>query len=170
MALLVGPSRAGRHRKKLGRRLRLRSSLTRITELFAYRLRHEELEPRRLLTCDAPLTPVLCLTTEQGITFDSGTGEVSQWSDQSGQGNDLFAAGSERPLVGSTFAPSGLDAISFDGEYQRLLRTLTDSGGINGLPDGNLDRSFFVVAQFSRRGRPGRRCLRHRDGQRRLSA
>ncbi len=73
---------------------------------------------------------------------------MARWSDQSFQGNDLFATGNEQPLIGATFTPSGRDAIRFAGVNQRLLRTLADAGGINGLPSGNLDRSVFLVAQF----------------------
>jgi glucose/arabinose dehydrogenase len=148
MAALFGPMHNCRRRPSQRRRTRLGSSSTWSAEHLAFRFRHEELEPRWLLACNAPQNPVLCLDTEQGVTFDSGTGEVSQWSDQSGQGNDLFASGVQRPVIGSLATPSGLDAISFDGNSQRLIRTLTDVGGINGLPTGNLGRSTFLVARF----------------------
>ncbi len=107
----------------------------------------ERLEPRLLLACDAPLSPVLCLDTEFGITL-GGPGTVAQWSDQSGNGNDLFASGTAEPAWGLVQAPSGRDAIRFDGVDDRLLRSLNDSGGIVGLPAGNLGRTMFVVAQF----------------------
>ena len=101
-----------------------------------------------MLASDLPFSPVLGLEASDGVVFDSGTGQVSQWQDQSSQNNDLRASGSEQPILGAVQTPSGLDAISFDGVDDRMLRTLTDPGGITGLPTNNRDRSVFVVAQF----------------------
>lgn len=112
------------------------------------KLRCEQLETRLMLASDLPFTPVLGLETSDGVIFDGGTGAVSQWQDQSGQDNHVQAIGSEQPTLGAVQTPSGLDAISFDGVDDRLLRTLTDPGGISGLPTNNRDRSVFLVAQF----------------------
>jgi len=111
-------------------------------------LRYEPLESRVMLASNLPFSPVLGLETSDGVTFDIGTGAVSQWQDQSGQNNHVQAIGSEQPTIGSLQTPSGLDAISFDGVDDRMLRTLTDPGGIAGLPVNNRDRSVFLVAQF----------------------
>ncbi|MEM8946763.1 MAG: Ig-like domain-containing protein [Planctomycetota bacterium] len=111
-------------------------------------LRYETLETRVMLASDLPFSPVLGLEASDGVVFDSGTGAVSEWQDQSGSSNHLQAIGSEQPAYGATQTPSGLDAISFDGVDDRLLRTLTDPGGISNLPTNNRDRSVFVVAQF----------------------
>ena len=111
-------------------------------------LRCEPLESRVMLASDFPFAPVLGLETSDGVIFDTATGAVSQWLDQSGQNNHLQATGSEQPLLGSVETPSGLDAIRFDGVNDRMLRTLTDPGGIAGLPVNNRSRSVFLVAQF----------------------
>ena len=112
------------------------------------RLRCESLEDRVLLASDLPFSPVLGLEASDGVIFDSGTGSISEWQDQSASGNHLTATGSEQPTIGLVQTPSGLDAISFDGVDDRLLRTLTDPGGITNLPTNNRDRTVFLVAQF----------------------
>ena len=101
-----------------------------------------------MLTSNLPFSPVLGLEVSDGVLFNSATGAVSSWQDQSGQNNHVQATGSERPTLGAAQTPSGIDAISFDGVDDRLLRTLTDPGGIAGLPVNNRDRSVFVVAQY----------------------
>lgn len=111
-------------------------------------LRCEHLETRVMLASDLPFSPALGLEASDGVIFDSQTGAVSQWQDQSGSNNHVQALGSEQPTLGTTQTPSGLDAISFDGVDDRLLRTLTDPGGISGLPLNNRDRSVFLIAQF----------------------
>ncbi len=112
------------------------------------RLRCETLESRVMLASDLPFSPVLGLEVSDGVIFDSGTGAVSQWQDQSGQGNHVQGVGAGQPTLGAVQTPSGLDAISFDGVDDRLLRTLTDPGSITGLPVNNRDRSAFLVARF----------------------
>jgi hypothetical protein len=87
---------------------------------------------------------VLNLDASVGVTFD-GTGAVSLWQDQSTRGNDVSAIGSERPIVGAVFTPAGQNAIRFDGNDDRLLRTL--GSGFNGLPTGNAARTMVLVAQ-----------------------
>ncbi|MEM6468595.1 MAG: PQQ-dependent sugar dehydrogenase, partial [Planctomycetota bacterium] len=109
------------------------------------RLRVELLEARRVLT-GVPGSPVLELDAEVGIVDTSGL--VSEWQDQSGSGNDVFSVGSQRPLVGAATTPTGLAAVSFDGINDRLLRDLGAAGGITGLPEGNGERSLFLVARF----------------------
>lgn len=101
-----------------------------------------------MLASDLPFSPVLGLEVTDGVVADSGTGAVSQWDDQTASGNHVTAVGSEQPILGAVQTPSGLDAISFDGVDDRLLRTLTDPGGIANLPTNNRDRSVFLVAQF----------------------
>ncbi len=111
-------------------------------------LRCETLEDRVMLASDLPFSPVLGLEASDGVTFDTGTGAVSEWQDQSASNNHLTAIGSEQPILGAVQTPSGLDAISFDGVDDRMLRTLTDPGGIANLPTNNRDRTVFLVAQF----------------------
>ena len=90
---------------------------------------------------------VLELDSEAGVAVDAD-GFVSRWVDQSGAENDLIAAGDERPDANAVTTPSGRSALSLDGVDDRLLRTLSEPGGISGLPDGNAARTVFLVAQF----------------------
>lgn len=99
-----------------------------------------------MLAGDAPFLPVFQLESTDGLVSSPG-GEVSEWQDQSGSGNHLFALTGEQPLSGVTQTPTGLDAIRFDGADDRLIRGL-DDGPITGLPDGNESRTVFLVAQF----------------------
>ena len=110
------------------------------------RLDQETLETRLALT-GAPLSPVLDLQVINGVSSNN-LDRVSSWQDLSPSGNDLFATGGERPILGSTQTPTGIDAISFDGVENRLLRDLNDPGGIANLPVGDQSRSMFLVAQF----------------------
>ncbi len=111
------------------------------------RLRCESLEPRLLLTSNAPFDPVLDLQVDTGVIFNQSTGAVSAWNDQA-SGNNVRSGGAERPTFGAVQTPTGLDAISFDGVDDRLLRDLNDAGGITGLPTNDKDRTMFLVARF----------------------
>ncbi len=75
----------------------------------------------------------------------SQTSEVTSWLDQSGQGNDLFAAGDPELINGET--PSGEAAIRLDGLGDKLARIAT-ANPINGFPSGNDDRSIFAVVNY----------------------
>lgn len=134
-------SSSRRSKSKTHKRIDRRSEETRL-------LRCEQLETRIMLASDLPFSPVLSLEASDGVISSPGTGAVSQWQDQSGSENHVQAIGSEQPIFGATQTPSGLDAISFDGVDDRLLRTLTDPGGIANLPTNDRDRSVFLVAQF----------------------
>ncbi len=111
------------------------------------RLRCETLEPRLLLTSNAPFDPVLDLQVDAGVIFSQSTGAVSAWNDQA-NGNNLSSGSTARPTFGAVQTPTGLDAISFDGVDDRLLRDLNDAGGITGLPTNDKDRTMFLVARF----------------------
>ena len=100
---------------------------------------------RRILLSVAPGQPVLDLTTEVGVRTNT-RGEVTSWIDQSSRGNDLQSEAAARPSFDGATTPTGVRAVSFDGNGERLIRTLGD--GISGLPDGNQDRSVFIVSQF----------------------
>ena len=100
-----------------------------------------------MLAGDAPFSPVFQLEATDGLVAEAGTGFVSEWQDLSGSGNDLFAQGDDRPVSGVVQTPTGLNAVSFDGDDDRLMRAL-DDGPINALPDGNEDRTVFLVARF----------------------
>ncbi len=123
---------------------RRRKSLPNGRGLAKRRLLVESLETRRML--HAPGAPVLELEVAHGVTFDSATGQVSQWNDQSGNGNHVTSAGTLQPTFGQVQTPTGAGAIRFDGVNDRLLRSA--SSGINALPSGNASRSVFLVAQF----------------------
>ena len=100
-------------------------------------------DPPPALTCAAPtvaLAPVLCLEADTGVTEASGT--VSAWADQSGQGNDLTAAGDPQFLASGT--PTAAPAISLDGTGDWLDRT----SAISGLPAGAGARTMFLVVDY----------------------
>ena len=99
----------------------------------------------RVLLSVSPGRPVLDLTAEVGVRSNVNN-EVTLWEDQSARGNDLSGTGEARPVVGSASTPTGIGAVSFDGVGDRLIRSL--SNGISGLPDGNQERTVFVVGQF----------------------
>ena len=111
-------------------------------------LRCEILEPRLVLSSNAPFDPVLDLQIDSGVIFEPTSGQVSAWNDQASDDNDLRSNGTARPTFGTVQTPTGLDAISFDGVDDRLIRDLNDPGGISGLPINDKDRSMFLVARF----------------------
>lgn len=82
---------------------------------------------------------VLHLETDFGISTAGGF--VSEWLDQSGQGNHLTGSGEPTVLAG---ALNGEDAIRFDGNTALLERT----SGTSGLPLGNSDRTVFFVVNY----------------------
>ncbi len=106
------------------------------------RLLFESLEHRRVL--HAPGIPVLELEAGHGVVASGGL--VSQWNDQSTNASHVLAIGSERPTFGVVKTPTNVDALSFDGVDDRLIRTVTE--GLAGLPAGNANRTMFLVAQF----------------------
>lgn len=112
------------------------------------RLHCEALEPRLVLSSSAPFDPVLDLQVDAGVIFEPTTGQVSAWNDQAPDDNHLQSNGTARPTFGAVQTPTGLDAISFDGVDDRLLRDLNDPGGISGPPINDKDRSMFLVARF----------------------
>ena len=77
--------------------------------------------------------------SDAGVSDSSGT--VSGWADQSGQGNDVTAAGD--PQVGATKTPRG-DAVSFDGAGDWLEQI--DATDTISVAAGAADRTMFVVA------------------------
>ncbi len=88
---------------------------------------------------------VVLLEADAGVTESGGT--VTAWADQSGNGNDLIAVGA--PTL--DLSPSGQAAISLDGNDDRLERI----GSLVGLPEGNTDRSVFVVVDYRSNGYGG---------------
>lgn len=122
--------------------------MPRPTKNISRKLRCETLEPRLLLTGNAPFDPVLDLQVSSGVAFEQATGAVSSWNDQAANSNHLRSDGIERPTFGSVQTPTGVDAISFDGVDDRLIRDLNDAGGISGPPVNDKSRTMFLVAQF----------------------
>ncbi|MEM9235799.1 MAG: PQQ-dependent sugar dehydrogenase, partial [Verrucomicrobiota bacterium] len=89
------------------------------------------------------VTEGLVLHLESDLNVAPGAGnDIAAWLDQSGLGNDLDAVGNPQIISGG--APSGLDAIEFDGIDDSLVRNHATSP-LGGLPLGNNDRSIFVV-------------------------
>ncbi|MDQ8203588.1 PQQ-dependent sugar dehydrogenase [Pelagicoccus sp. SDUM812003] len=87
---------------------------------------------------------VLRLEADASVQY-SGGAKVSAWTDQSGNGNDLYGYGDPTILFGAT--PSNRAAVSFDGAGDKLERSLAD-GAIQGLPVGNADRTVFMLARY----------------------
>ena len=69
-------------------------------------------------------------------------GRVTGWSDGSGRGNDLTAAGN--PMLVADATPTGQDAIVFDGAGDLLNR----NSALKGLSEGNADRTMFFVVNY----------------------
>ncbi|MGJ8677699.1 MAG: PQQ-dependent sugar dehydrogenase [Akkermansiaceae bacterium] len=87
---------------------------------------------------------VVHLESDSSITVQSGD-TVQSWLDQSSSNNDLNAQGDPQLIQSST--PSGLPSIQLDGVNDKLERLHT-TDVLNGLPEGNADRSIFVVAKY----------------------
>lgn len=122
--------------------------MSRLPKIRRRHLRCEALEPRLLLTSNAPFDPVLDLQVDTGVVFNQSTGAVSAWNDQATSSNHLRSNGTQRPTFGVVQTPTGLNAISFDGIDDRLLRDVNDAGGISGPPVNDKSRSMFLVARF----------------------
>ena len=66
--------------------------------------------------------------------------------DQTSNGNDLFGVGNV--AVGSELTPSGLSAMSLDGNGDYFERLDSAQTPITGLPLGGTDRSVFFVVRY----------------------
>ncbi len=95
-------------------------------------------------TSTAPFAADLALALESDGGVDSTGSAVNGWADQSGNGNDLFPGGD--PTIGTATTPSGVPAISLDGDD--LLERVNATHPINGLPIGGADRTIFLVANY----------------------
>ena len=93
---------------------------------------------------DIPVTDGLVLSLDASAGVSTNNGQVTGWADQSGQGNDLTANGN--PTL--TTAPSGAQAISFDGSGDELVRT----SSLNGFPTGSEARTVFMVGKYESTG------------------
>ena len=127
-----------------------------MSDSFTYFVRDMSGEISNLATVTVTLVDQLPLPTEglvtqleatAGIVFDAQTLEVSQWSDQSPSGYNLFGAAGQSPTFSTTQTPNGVSAVAFDGVDDRLLRGLS-AGPLTNLPAGNSERSIFLVARF----------------------
>ncbi|MEL7038730.1 MAG: PQQ-dependent sugar dehydrogenase [Cyanobacteria bacterium J06592_8] len=100
-------------------------------------------------SANPPITDglVLQLDASNGVTTN-GSGAVLGWTDLSGAGNDLNSVGGDPTVI--TDALNGYNVINFDGSEDKLERL----GGIT-LPDGNEDRSVFMVAEYNSSGDGG---------------
>ncbi|MEQ1851989.1 MAG: LamG-like jellyroll fold domain-containing protein, partial [Chthoniobacteraceae bacterium] len=81
------------------------------------------------------------LECDLNVSIQTGT-TVAAWLDQSGLGNDMVASGN--PQWGTVLTPSGLPAVSFDGDGDKVERT----GALGGLPSGNANRTIIMVAKY----------------------
>ena len=91
---------------------------------------------------------VLHLEADSGVTTAMGTTDVTDWADQSAQGNNLTATGAPQ-LVAD--AVNGEAAIAFDGVDDTLER-LAD---VMGLPAGDADRTMYLVVNYDSVGYGG---------------
>ena len=91
-----------------------------------------------------PVTDGLVLSLNAGAGVSTSDGQVTAWADQSGQGNDLTANGN--PTL--TTAPSGAQAISFDGNGDELVRT----SSLDGFSTGSEPRTVVVVGKYESTG------------------
>ena len=82
---------------------------------------------------------VLRLESDSGVSASGTT--VTGWTDQSGFGNDLTAAGDPQILADVL---NGQPVIDFDGTGDKLERTLA----LTGFPSGNADRTVYFVANY----------------------
>ena len=89
---------------------------------------------------------VLHLETDSGVATQGN--QVTGWIDNSLLGNDLIASGNPLLIADGL---NGQPTIRFDGDDDRLERT-TD---LNGLPNGNSDRTIFMVAKYNGNGYGG---------------
>ncbi len=90
---------------------------------------------------------VLHLDADQGVNT-TGNGTVTEWTDLSAAGNNLVAFGDPTLVTG---ALNGHNVIKLDGDGDQLSRTLA----LNGLPEGDANRSVFVVAKYNSNGTGG---------------
>ena len=93
-----------------------------------------------------PVLAGLVAAFQSGSGVGVGAGNlVTGWSDGSGLGNDLFAAGDPRLVAGAT--PTGQSAIVFDGTGD-LLQRVGATDPLSGLPGGSADRTMFLVVNY----------------------
>ena len=87
--------------------------------------------------------------SDSGISSDSGT--ITGWSDGSGSTNryDLIGVNGD-PQLAAGGAPSGLDAISFDGTGDFLR--ISGPQNVSGLPEGSSPRTLFFVVDYKTAG------------------
>jgi hypothetical protein len=90
-----------------------------------------------------PVSVALWLEGNEGVTVD-GNGYVTQWNDQSGNGNDLFQPSGDfyAPLQ-VTNGINGLPTLQFDGTNDYMYANASSSLAITG------DMSVFAVMNFS---------------------
>ena len=89
------------------------------------------------------------ITTGLKLHFESDSGvvtsgsTVTSWEDQSTNGYDLTATGDPQLVVASDL--NNNQVIDFDGTGDLLLRNLNIA---DNLPDGNQDRTLFILVKY----------------------
>ncbi|WP_217642685.1 PQQ-dependent sugar dehydrogenase, partial [Halogeometricum limi] len=91
--------------------------------------------------CDVRTTNGLVAQYDADTGVRTGANGVTQWVDQSGNGNDLTAVGAPQYIADGA---NGAGAVRFDGQDDELVRTAATTG----LPAGSSDRTVFVVANY----------------------
>lgn len=94
-------------------------------------------------TTPTTVTNGLRLWLHSDSGYDLSDGSVTEWTDASGNGNDVAQSTAERQPTVATGAANGHDAVQFDGDDDFLLREDT-----LGIPNDSA-RTFVVVSRLS---------------------
>jgi hypothetical protein len=92
-----------------------------------------------------PVTDGLVFQVESFVKVGTGSDgtTVTEWLDESGQGNNLAAAGNPQYVQSAT--PTGLPAIVLDGTDDALFNAATPLAGFS---DGSSPRTMFFVVDY----------------------
>ncbi len=93
-----------------------------------------------------PVTNGLVFQVESFIKVGLNGSTVTEWLDQSGNGNNLVASGDPQYVLNAT--PTGQSAIVLDGNGDFLQRVAGAATPINGLSLGNAPRTMFFVVDY----------------------
>lgn len=94
----------------------------------------------------APISARLVAAFEGGGVRVGTDGTVLGWGDESSMGNDLVAQGDPKFIENAT--PTGRAAVAFDGSGD-LLERLSATDTLYGLPEGNAERTMFLVVKYA---------------------
>ncbi|MDT0608622.1 PQQ-dependent sugar dehydrogenase, partial [Croceitalea rosinachiae] len=93
-----------------------------------------------------PVSDNLVFQVESFIKVGAIGSTVTEWLDESGQGNNLLALGDPQLVENAT--PTGLPAIVLDGDGDFLFRNDSADTALSGFPIGNQPRTVFFVVDY----------------------